>query len=65
MTNPTSPKPSPADIAVAIGRAESGDWLDPEASPVDWLCRLYDRAGQCVGDGNADTAWALWLRGNT
>ena len=41
---------------MVIGRAESGDCLDPEASPVNWLCRLYDRAGECVGDGNAETA---------
>ena len=29
---------------------------EPITSTVNWLCRLYDRAGECVGDGNDDTA---------
>ena len=29
---------------------------EPITSTVNWLCRLYDRAGECVCDGNADTA---------
>ena len=49
-------KPSPADIAIAIAKAELGDWMDPIDWPVRWSCELYDPAGKLVGDGDAPTA---------
>jgi hypothetical protein len=60
-------KPTPADILVAIGNAESGDWIDPSAEPVNWLCELYAPDGSNAGNGNAHTAaqamamaWLSW-----
>jgi hypothetical protein len=60
------PKPTPADIAVAIAKAESGDWIDPVDVPFRWSCHLYDDVHERhVGDGDAHTpneAMALaWL----
>ena len=37
--------PSPADIAVAIGKVAAGDWIDPLDAPLNWLCLLYDSEG--------------------
>jgi len=58
-------KPTAADILIAIGKAESGDWIDPTDVPFRWSCELYDPAGKRVGDGDAHTpqgAMALaWL----
>ena len=44
-------KPTAADILIAIGKAESGDWIDPTDVPFRWSCELYDPAGKRVGDG--------------
>jgi hypothetical protein len=55
VTNRTTSKPSPADIVIAIGRAEAGDWIDPSEVPINWECILYDPEGERVGDGNAET----------
>src|SRR6516164_3525307 len=41
---------------IAIGKVQAGDWIDPTDEPAAWWCRLYDPAGQCVGDGDARTA---------
>jgi hypothetical protein len=27
--------PSPADIAVAIGKVQAGDWIDPPDAPLN------------------------------
>lgn len=60
-----SQKANTADILIAIGKAEAGDWIDPTDEPINWFCKLYDPDGQCVGDGSARTptvAMALaWL----
>jgi len=29
-------KPTPADIAIAIAKAELGDWIDPTDVPLCW-----------------------------
>jgi hypothetical protein len=47
--------PSPADIAVAIGKVAAGDWIDPLDAPLNWLCLLYDPEGFEIADGNAHT----------
>jgi hypothetical protein len=49
-------KPSPADIAIAIAKAELGDWIDPTDVPLNWSCELYTPNGERAGDGNAHTA---------
>jgi len=49
-------KLTPADIAVAIGKAATGDWIDPCETPINWGCVLYDPEGKRAGDGNAHTA---------
>jgi hypothetical protein len=49
-------KPTPADILVAIGKAESGDWMDPVDWPFRWSCDLYNPEGKRIGDGDAHTA---------
>jgi len=49
-------KPSPADILIAIAKAELGDWVEPLNAPLRWSCELYDPDGQRAGDGDADTA---------
>jgi hypothetical protein len=58
-------KPTPADIAVAIAKAESGDWIDPTDVAFRWSCELYSPDGKRSGDGDAHTpqeAMALaWL----
>ena len=47
--------PSPADIAVAIGKVQADDWIDPLETPLNWLCLLYDSEGFEIGNGNAHT----------
>jgi hypothetical protein len=63
MTVPN--KPMPADIVIAIAKAQLGDWIDPSETLMNWSCDLYDPAGERVGDGNGHTrqeAMALaWL----
>ena len=58
-------RPSTADIAAAIERAEKGGWIDPTDVPLNWFCELYDPEGQRAGNGNGLTsreAMALaWL----
>lgn len=58
-------KPTPADILVAIAKAESGDWIDPLQEPIHWYCELYDGAGQPAGNGcghsAAEAAAMAWL----
>jgi len=49
-------KPTPADIAIAIAKAELGDWIDPTDVPLCWMCLLYDPDGMLVTDGCAPTA---------
>jgi hypothetical protein len=51
MTTPN--KPTPADILVAIGKAQAGNWIDPSEVPVNWSCKLYNPEGRYVVDGNA------------
>jgi hypothetical protein len=57
-------RPTPADILIAIAKAELGDWIDPSEVPLNWACDLYSPEGHRF-DGNADTpaiAMALaWL----
>ena len=64
----TTNKPTPADIAIAIAKAELGDWIDPVDVPVSWFCELYDPEGQCVSDGRGHTAREAmafaWLNAN-
>jgi hypothetical protein len=48
-------KPTAADILIAIGNIEAGDWFDPIDEPTCWSCFLYDPEGQRVGDGHAHT----------
>jgi hypothetical protein len=59
-----TPRPTPADILVAIGKAELGDWIDPSEAPINWECNLYSPEGYSY-NGHADTpgmAMALaWL----
>jgi hypothetical protein len=52
----TSSRPTPAEIMIAIAKAEAGDWIDPLYEPISWFCELYDPDGRCVGNGNAHTA---------
>ena len=47
--------PSPADIAVAIGKVAAGDCIDPTDTPLNWLCLLYDSEGFEIANGNAYT----------
>jgi hypothetical protein len=47
--------PSPADIAVAIGKVQADDWIDPLETPLNWLCLLYDSEGFEIANGNAHT----------
>ena len=47
--------PSPADIAVAIGKVAAGDWIDPLDAPLNWSCTLYNSEGFEIGNGNAHT----------
>ena len=58
-------RPSTADIAATIERAEKGGWIDPTDVPLNWFCELYDPEGQRAGNGNGLTsreAMALaWL----
>ena len=49
-------KPTPADIIVAIAKAESGDWINPSDEPINWFCELYDPDGKPAGNGSAHTA---------
>jgi hypothetical protein len=49
-------KPTPADIVIAIAKAEAGDWIDPTDLPLRWQCELNDPEGQRVGDGDAYSA---------
>jgi hypothetical protein len=49
-------KPTAADIVIAIGKIEAGDWLDPSEEPISWSCVLYDPEGKRAGDGDAHTA---------
>ena len=49
-------KPTPADIRIAIANAESGNWIDPSVTPVNWGCRLYQPNGEFAVDGQALTA---------
>jgi hypothetical protein len=49
-------KPSPADILVAIAKAEAGDWFDPLDKPINYFCELYAPDGRCAGNGSAHTA---------
>jgi hypothetical protein len=59
-----TPRPTPADIMVAIAKAELGDWIDPSEVPLNWACDLFSPEGHRF-NGNADTpgiAMALaWL----
>jgi hypothetical protein len=55
MEEPMS-KPTPADIVIAIAKAESGDWIDPLYEPIHWNCDLYAPDGRRAGDGGAHTA---------
>jgi hypothetical protein len=48
-------KPTPADILIAIAKAELGDWIDPSELPLNWSCELYSPEGH-VFNGNAHTA---------
>jgi hypothetical protein len=48
--------PSPADIVIAITKAELGDWIDPTDAPLCWECLLYDPNGELAGNGHALTA---------
>jgi len=49
------PKPSPADIELAIKQAENDEWIhDPDEEPgCVWECLLYDPDGELVGNGHA------------
>jgi hypothetical protein len=49
------PKPTPADILIAIAKAELGDWFDPLDVPLNWSCELHSPDGH-VYNGNAHTA---------
>jgi len=49
-------KPTPADIIIAIGKVQAGDWIDPTDRRALFSCRLFDPTGRCVGDGDAYTA---------
>jgi hypothetical protein len=51
-------KPTPADILVAIAKAEAGDWIDPLEEPICWACELHPPDGEHGRsyDGHAHTA---------
>jgi hypothetical protein len=47
-------KPTPADIMIAIGKAETGDY--PVDEPIHWFCVLYTPDGKYAGSGAGYTA---------
>lgn len=58
-------KPTPADIIMAIAKAELGDWIDPTDAPINWFCELHSPEGNSY-NGSAHTAAEAmafaWLR---
>jgi hypothetical protein len=52
----TAPRPSVADILIAIAKIELCDWIDPLEVPVHWLCHVYAPNGHRADDGCAYTA---------
>jgi hypothetical protein len=49
-------KPTSADIKIAIDKAVTGDWIDPDRIERYWYAELRDPDGIWFWNGCADTA---------